>query len=152
MERLDSLAGSRSSHSPPEVKGYFDFYLGPGSAVELSPGDLSNKDLRIAGNVRVLNLITAGLAQKGIRTDQPYVNKFGIATRCAHFPNCTVSLSLGAGSRETVPHFEMLTFILKPRTEIPSSAFDEWRGLCDRIEEILTTELKVTSLQRLAKK
>jgi hypothetical protein len=152
MERLDSLIGSRSSHPAPEVKGYFDFHIGPASSVELPTGDLSNKDFRIATNMRVLSLIANALAQQGILTDQPQVDKFGLVACSAKFKNCSIRVMLGARSREKSLHFEMITFMLNIRGQKKSRiAAEEWQLLCDKIEEILTTKLKATSLQRLAK-
>lgn len=147
MEWLGSLIGSPS---PSPASARLDFYLGQDSAVELPPGDISDKEFRIGINLHVLKLITAALAETGISTDQPCVNKFGLVSCSANLPTCTTGIMVGARSREKVPHFEILTLILEPRRDIPSAAFNEWRAFCDKVEEILATQLGATSIQRLA--
>jgi hypothetical protein len=136
----------------PEIRGYFDFSLGPDIASEIPLGDLSDDDFRIATNLRILTVIATELSQQGISSDQPQINKLGIAWCTVPLPSCKVSLGLNAKRAEKIPHVEMFTFVAEPYPDIPRSAFKEWEELCDSIEQTLRIRLKATSLQRLAKK
>ena len=69
---LSDLAGR-----PAEVKGYFDFSLGPGS-VMIPSRDLSENDSRIATNLHIPKIITMELSQKGIHCAQPQTDKLAI--------------------------------------------------------------------------
>jgi hypothetical protein len=141
------------SVSDSDMRSCFEFCLGQDSSIPLPPAEKPGSFLPHPGTETVLRLILRALDKKGFHISEPSHGKMGEAGAYVSFPDYTVDVVLCAICSENATRFSLLTWKRSSSSgpNTLSAPLDQWRKLCEAMDQILAENLKADSLQWLTR-